>query len=293
MGVKNNINDYRALVNQYLQEALPVESSCFETLYKAMNYSLEAGGKRIRPILMQLAYEAVGGKGDISRYLCAIEMIHTYSLIHDDLPAMDNDDLRRGLPTNHIIFGEAAAILAGDGLLTEAFEYMLEDAIKHGGAERVRAAYILSQASGIKGMIAGQILDIESENKVIDLQTLDTIHRYKTGALIGAATKMGAVLGGGTLEEIEALEKYGHYIGKVFQIIDDVLDKVSTDKELGKPTGSDIKNQKNTYLSFYNVEECYEIANKLTKKALCLLDNIKGDTALLAQIAEELVRRKN
>ncbi|MDF2613627.1 MAG: Farnesyltranstransferase [Clostridia bacterium] len=291
--MKKNISDYKALVNEYLQEALPIEPGCFKTLYKAMNYSLEAGGKRIRPILMQLSYEAVGGKGDISRYLCAIEMIHTYSLIHDDLPAMDNDDLRRGIPTNHIVFGEAAAILAGDGLLNLAFEYMLEDALKHGGTERVRAAYILSQASGIKGMIAGQILDIESENKVINLQTLDTIHLHKTGALIAAATKMGAVLGLGTPEEIEILEEYGKDIGKVFQIIDDILDKVSTDKELGKPTGSDVKNHKNTYLSFYSVEECYCIADKLTKRALLSLDNLKGDTTLLAQIAEELIKRRN
>jgi len=290
--VKKDINDYKALINHYLQQSLQVKPGCFETLYKAMNYSLEAGGKRIRPILMQLAYEAVGGKGDISRYLCAIEMIHTYSLIHDDLPAMDNDDLRRGIPTNHVVFGEAVAILAGDGLLTEAFAYMLEDAMSNGGAERVRAAYILSLASGINGMVAGQVLDIESENKVIDLQTLDTLHRYKTGALIAAATKMGGVLGKGTAEEIEALEQYGLYIGKVFQIIDDVLDHVSTDKVLGKPTGSDIKNQKNTYLSFYSLEACYEMADTLTGKALCSLKKLKGDTASLAQIAVELAKRK-
>ena len=291
--MKKDLKDYKALINAHLQEALPAHSGCFKTLYEAMQYSLKAGGKRIRPTLMQLSYEAVGGREDISRYLCAIEMIHTYSLIHDDLPAMDNDDLRRGMPTNHIVFGEAMAILAGDGLLTQAFEYMLEDALRHGGSERVRAAYILSQASGNAGMIAGQVLDIESENKAIDLETLDTIHLHKTGALLAAATKMGAVLGKATEKEIEALEEYGKAIGKVFQIIDDVLDEVSTNQELGKPTGSDAKNHKNTYLSFYSIEECYAVADVLTKRAIDCLSELKGDTTLLIQIAQELVKRRN
>lgn len=291
--MKKDLKEYKAFVNACLEKALPVQEGHFKTLYEAMHYSLKVGGKRIRPILMQLAYEAVGGTEDISSYLCAIEMIHTYSLIHDDLPAMDNDDLRRGMPTNHIVFGEAMAILAGDGLLNQAFEYMLEDALIHGGAERVRAAYILSQASGISGMIAGQVLDIQSENKEIDLETLDTIHLHKTGALLAAAAKMGAVLGSAQEEEIEAMEEYGRNLGKVFQIIDDVLDEVSTDEELGKPTGSDAKNHKNTYLSFYSAEQCYEIANTLTKKATNALKCLKGDTELLVQIAEELVKRRN
>ncbi|MDF2594283.1 MAG: Farnesyltranstransferase [Clostridia bacterium] len=291
--MKEDMKSYQTLVNGYLQEALPKPVGEFKLLYEAMRYSLEAGGKRIRPILMQLAYEAVGGKEDISRYLCAIEMIHTYSLIHDDLPAMDNDDLRRGRPTNHIVFGEATAILAGDGLLNEAFEYMLEDAISHGGIERVRAIHILSQASGTKGMIAGQILDMTSENQVISFETLETIHRYKTGALITAATKMGAVLGLGSKSEIDALEAYGQYIGKVFQIIDDVLDEVSTDKVLGKPVKSDEKNHKNTYLSFYSVEESCQIAERLTAKALEVLKRVKGNTDLLAEIAVSLAKRTN
>jgi geranylgeranyl diphosphate synthase type II len=206
---------------------------------------------------------------------------------------MDNDDLRRGRPTNHIVFGEATAILAGDGLLNEAFEYMLEDAISHGGMERVRAAYVLSKASGTKGMIAGQILDMTSEGKNISFETLETIQRHKTGALITAATKMGAVLGLGSKSEIDALEAYGHYIGKVFQIIDDVLDEVSTDTVLGKPVKSDQKNHKNTYLSFYSVEECYQIADRLTVKALDVLKRINGDTELLADIAVTLAKRTN
>ena len=291
--MRKNLEDYKAFVNAELKKVLPISEGPFKTLYEAMRYSLEVGGKRIRPILMQLAYEAVGGKEDISRYLCAIEMIHTYSLIHDDLPAMDNDALRRGKPTNHIIFGEAMAILAGDGLLNQAFEYMLEDALKYGGTHRVRAAYILSQASGIQGMVAGQVLDIESEDKAVSLETLDRIHLHKTGALIKAAVKMGGVLGKASEEEIKALEIYGAGIGKVFQIVDDVLDEVSTDEELGKPTGSDAKNHKNTYLSFYSAKECYEIADRLTQSSLLSLKLLKGETTLLEQIAKALIVRRS
>jgi geranylgeranyl diphosphate synthase type II len=170
---------------------------------------------------------------------------------------------------------------------------MLEDAMVHRGPERVKAAYILAIACGIQGMIAGQILDIESENKMISLHTLDVIHHHKTGALIAAALKMGGELGKGTQEEIEALENYGKRIGKVFQIIDDVLDRISTDQELGKPIGSDTKTHKNTYLSFYTLDECYEIANKLTDEAICLLSKLRGDTTLLKEIAQELIKRRN
>lgn len=287
------MSSYITHVNKALSEYLPKKEGHFKTIYDAMHYSLEAGGKRIRPILMQLCYEAVGGKESIDAYLCGIEMIHTYSLIHDDLPAMDNDDYRRGKLTNHKVFGEAVAILAGDGLLTEAFHIMLHDAMTYGGSERLQAAYILSEASGVEGMIGGQVLDIESENKMIDLETLDVIHLNKTGALIAAATKMGAVLGGGSAREISFLEAYGKYIGKVFQIVDDVLDATSTMEELGKPIGSDEENHKNTYLSFYSVEECYQIAETLTSKAIHLLEQIEGDTRLLEQIALQLIKRRN
>lgn len=287
------MSSYITHVNTALNEYLPKQDGYFKTIYDAMHYSLEAGGKRIRPILMQLCYEAVGGTESIDAYLCGIEMIHTYSLIHDDLPAMDNDDYRRGKPTNHKVFGEAIAILAGDGLLTEAFHIMLQDALNHGGEERLHAACLLSKASGIEGMIGGQVLDMESENKSIDKDTLDVIHLNKTGALIAAATKMGAILGGGSAREINILEAYGKYIGKVFQIVDDILDATSTMEELGKPIGSDVENHKNTYLSFYSIEECYEIAEELTEKAVALLHQIEGDTVLLEQIAMQLIKRRN
>lgn len=289
----NKLELYRERIESQLKHALPQENKKFGDLYEAMGYSLYAGGKRIRPILMQLAYEAVGGKDDITPYLCAIEMIHTYSLVHDDLPAMDNDDLRRGKPTNHKVFGEATAILAGDALLTGAFELMLEDALIHDDMNRVRAAAILAEASGATGMIGGQILDMQSENKQIDVEELEEIHLYKTGALIAAAVNMGAVLGGGTSTEVTALTFYGKYLGKVFQIVDDVLDAVSTAEELGKPINSDIKNQKNTYLSFYDIDTCYDIAKDLTDKAIQCLDRVEGDTTLLRDLATRLVHRRN
>ncbi|MHC1750378.1 MAG: polyprenyl synthetase family protein [Cellulosilyticaceae bacterium] len=287
------INQYQDKIETLLQNQLNKGPEPFQKLYDAMHYSLAAGGKRIRPLLMQLAYEAVGGKEDISAYLCAIEMVHTYSLIHDDLPAMDNDDLRRGKPTNHIKFGEATAILAGDGLLNTAFEMMLEDCMHNQASERIRGAYLLSQASGIHGMIAGQILDMESEDQQISKDTLDLIQLHKTGALIAAATQVGAVLGGGIGVEIDALTLYGKYIGKAFQIIDDILDETSTAEKLGKPVNSDIKNNKNTYLSFYTVEESYAIAKALTEKAVNVLSKVSGDTTLLKQIASSLIQRKN
>lgn len=291
--MKNNFEVYREQIERHLKTALPEKSANFQVLYDAMRYSLYAGGKRIRPTLMQLSFEAVGGEGEIVPYLCAIEMIHTYSLIHDDLPAMDDDDLRRGKPTNHKVFGEATAILAGDALLNEAFTWMLQDALEHDDMRRVQAAHVLAEASGSEGMIGGQILDMQSENEVITLEELQNIHIHKTGALIAAAVKMGAILGGGSPEEVMALTFYGKYLGQVFQIVDDVLDKTSTDEELGKPVKSDVKNNKNTYLSFYDVETCYKIAEELTAKAIKCLERVQGDTQLLEELATSLVHRKN
>lgn len=287
------LDAYRVAFEERLANILPQGEGPFARLYESMKYSTCAGGKRIRPLLMQLAYEAVGGEADISPYMCAIEMIHTYSLIHDDLPAMDNDDFRRGKLTNHKMFDEATAILAGDALLTYAFECMLADALEVDDMARVRAAYVLSEASGTCGMVAGQILDITSEGKSISKDTLDIIHLHKTGALIAAATKMGAILGHASPIEISAFEMYGKYLGKVFQIIDDILDQTSTLEELGKPIKSDEKNEKNTYTSFYSVEECYAIAEDLTQKALKCLDKISGDTEILRQLALDLVYRKS
>lgn len=291
--MENKLDLYRERIENQLKEVIPQNHESFGELYKSMAYSLYAGGKRIRPLLMQLAYEAVGGKECITPYLCAIEMIHTYSLIHDDLPAMDNDDLRRGKPTNHKVFGEATAILAGDALLNGAFEMMLEDALHHDDMNRVRAAHILAESSGATGMIGGQVLDMQSEGKSINQEMLDKIHLHKTGALITAAVHMGALLGEGSSQEVTALMFYGKYLGKVFQIIDDVLDATSTVEELGKPIHSDVKNEKNTYLSFYDVETCYHIAEELTVKAIKCLEHVEGNTSLLEYVARSLVQRRN
>lgn len=293
MDMKSNLELYKIEIENNMNRYLPRSEGNFSRLYEAMQYSLCIGGKRIRPILMKLAYEAVGGKEDIWAFTTAMEMIHTYSLIHDDLPAMDNDDLRRGKPTNHKQFDEATAILAGDGLLSYAFEIMLNDALEKRDWTRVQATHILARDCGINGMVAGQMLDLESEGKIIPINTLDTIHLYKTGALIKASTKMGAILGKATETEINALERYGQYIGKVFQIIDDVLDETSTTDKLGKPVHSDIRNCKNTYTLYYNIKECYKIADELTQKAVNCLDHLSGDTAVLRGLAENLVYRKS
>ncbi len=286
------LSQYKRQVDEYLLEYLPKQEGSFKELYEAMTYSVVAGGKRIRAILMQLAYEAVGGTESIGAYLSAIEMIHTYSLIHDDLPAMDDDDLRRGKPTNHKVFGEATAILAGDALLNLAFETMLTDALESEDQAKVKAMHILATASGSEGMIAGQVLDMASEHQNIDEQTLICIHAHKTGALFTAALKAGAVLGYGTPVEVAALEAYGKYIGRVFQIVDDILDETADESELGKPIKSDLKNEKITYTSFYSIEACYALAETLTQKAIDCLARIEGDTQLLEELAYSLVHRK-
>ncbi len=287
------IDEYKAYVEQIIEEYLPQSDGAFSRLNEAMRYSVCLGGKRIRPILMKLAYEAVGATGNIDAYMCAIEFVHTYSLIHDDLPAMDNDDLRRGKPTNHIQFDEATAILAGDGLLTYAFEVMFADMTKEDvDPAKVIAGGILASAAGVNGMVAGQMLDIQSEGKDIDIETLDLIHLNKTGALLCAATKMGAVLGYGNSQEVAALEAYGMYIGKVFQIVDDILDETGEVEQLGKPINSDIENGKITYTRYYTSQECYEIATKLTDKAIKCLDRVDGDTEMLESIAKMLINRR-
>ncbi len=276
-------------IEKILDNFLPEPTGPFARVNEAMRYSACQGGKRIRPTLMNLAYEAVGGSGDISPYLCAIELIHSYSLIHDDLPAMDNDNLRRGKPTNHIQFDEATAILAGDGLLNLAYEIMLEDILQTQDLARISASNILATAAGVSGMVGGQMLDIQGAGD--DLATLDVIHLHKTGALIRAATKMGAVLGYASPVEEAALEAYGQYIGKVFQIIDDVLDVTADEAQLGKAVNSDV--DKMTYVNFYSVDECYKLAEDLTAKAIRCLDKVSGDTSVLSEIATKLVTRTN
>jgi geranylgeranyl diphosphate synthase, type II len=263
---------------------------------EAMHYSLEAGGKRLRPILCIAAYEAVSGNStdNIMNVACAIEMIHTYSLIHDDLPAMDNDDLRRGKPTCHIAFDEATAILAGDALLTLAFERLAShdgSDIASAAALKLKIIHLIAAASGCNGMVEGQMRDIESEGRVLDLDALTRIHELKTGALIRASILAGALMGNGTPRELEALEIYARDIGLAFQVADDILDVEGDPRDTGKPTGSDQALNKATFPALIGLEESRAFATRLVDRALhavLIFDN-RGDP--LRAIARYTVTR--
>lgn len=239
-----------------------------KTIYEAMNYSLLAGGKRLRPLLMLEVCNMCGGdEAEVAPFACALEMIHTYSLIHDDLPAMDNDDLRRGMPTNHIKFGEAIAILAGDALLNRAFE-VASDYNGNNPKNALRAIKILADSSGTEGMIGGQVADIEGEKKTLTLEELKHIHLLKTGAIIRSACVIGAVMSGADEEQIGAVDEFAKNFGIAFQIRDDILDVISTDEELGKPVGSDEKSNKTTYISLLGLEKSEKLVEEYSKKAI-------------------------
>lgn len=285
-------NKYVEKVNQKLNEYLKAEYP--EQIYNAMAYSVNAGGKRLRPILMLAACEAV--KGDIQRvypFACAMEMIHTYSLIHDDLPAMDNDDLRRGKPTCHKRFDEATAILAGDALLNLAHEIMIDEVIKDNEKSSALAMSFISHGAGINGMIGGQVVDVLSEGKKIDEETLIFIHRNKTAALIKAALKAGAVLGGASEAQLEVFDLIGDKMGIAFQIKDDILDVTSTEEVLGKPILSDEKNEKVTYVTLYGLEKAQKDYNKLSEESLELILRITDEDSFLYNYAKQLVDRIN
>ena len=262
MDYKCKLNERIDLINKTLEKYLRPKYP--QRLYEAMNYSIFAGGKRIRPVLLLSACEAAGGNIDEALpFACALEMIHTYSLIHDDLPAMDNDDFRRGKPTCHKQFDEALAILAGDGLLTYSFEVMLE-AVCCNNTEFARAAKIIANYSGSEGMLVGQVVDVESEGKKIDDKTLMFIHDNKTGGLIKAALMSGAIIGGADDDTVRNFEKIGYNMGMAFQIKDDILDVTSTTEVLGKPVLSDIKNEKQTYVSLYGLDNAQQDCETLS-----------------------------
>ncbi len=295
MKLKEYLQEKRAMVDQALENYLPEIDGPKEELYRAMRYSLFAGGKRLRPILCIAAAEAVGGSHeDVMPVACAFEMIHTYSLIHDDLPAMDNDELRRGKPTNHMVFGEAMAILAGDGLLTEAFRVMAcPELLEKAGAERFRKVIeIVASASGAEGMVAGQALDMKAEGAKIDTSFMEIIHEHKTGALLKASVTTGAILGGGSEREIESLEQYGKNIGLAFQISDDILDIEGDSKEMGKQTGVDIERGKNTYPSIYGMEKSKIMLKEIIDNAVDMLSAFKDKADPLRQIAVYIIERK-
>ena len=271
------------------------ENSPQKIIFDSMKYSLEAGGKRIRPVLLLETIKMMGGNCSAGiPFACAVEYIHTYSLIHDDLPAMDDDDLRRGKPTNHKVFGEAVAILAGDGLLNSAFEIMSGEILKNNCVGSVKAMNVIASCAGVNGMIAGQIVDIESEGRSISYEELRYLHSKKTGALIKASVMAGAYIAGANEEELKAVERYSENIGLAFQITDDILDVTGNTSELGKNTGSDIQNDKSTYVSLFGIEKARLLAQDCLKDAVESLGNFDSQRRLfMEELARFVVMRKN
>ena len=291
MSLNEIINNKMDIINNALDAYLAPKYP--EIIYDAMAYSVGAGGKRLRPILLIGACEAVGGSiEDALPFACAIEMIHTYSLIHDDLPAMDNDDLRRGKPTCHKKFDEGLAILAGDGLLTYAFQIMLNTLVSKNDMKYAYASEVIAKYSGMSGMLVGQVVDIKSEGKEIDNETLTYIHDNKTGGLIKASLLAGAIIGGASEDVINELAKVGYNIGMAFQIKDDILDITSTIDVLGKPVFSDEKNDKYTYVTIHGLEKAQEDCERFTKEAMSIIKGLGERGEFLYNYVEGLINRK-
>ena len=297
MSWKNKLQERVSEVEQIVQSYLPEEKGYQKTVLEAMNYSVMAGGKRLRPMLMEETYKLFGGNSKIVEpFMAAMEMIHTYSLVHDDLPSMDNDEYRRGRKTTHVVYGEGMAILAGDGLLNFAFEtalkaFDLEPANPNIG----RALQVLARKAGIYGMIGGQTADIEAEDmdqSKISNDLLLFIHENKTAALIQSSMMIGAILAGASKKEVQAVEKIAYNVGIAFQIQDDILDITSSLEVLGKMTGSDEKNNKVTYVTLNGMEKSKGDVKKLSEEAIQLLDSFENKNEFLNQLIEELITRE-
>ena len=273
---------------------LPREEGFQKTILEAMNYSMQAGGKRLRPLLMAETYRMFGGTGEVIRpFMAAMEMIHTHSLIHDDLPALDNDEYRRGKKTTHVVYGEAMAILAGDALLNYAYETAARAFSIEPGNERIGKAFqILTGKTGIYGMLGGQCVDVEYEGKTLERERLDFIYRLKTSALIEASMMIGAVLAGASDEKIALLERVAGKVGLAFQIQDDILDVVSTTEMLGKPVGSDKENNKTTYVTLEGLEKAGEDVKRLSDEAIGELDMLEEKNPFLMELLKSLINRK-
>lgn len=290
-------DEYKALIDEHLMDFIPNIDNKSISLYESMKYSLTAGGKRVRPVLLLAACEFAGGNVmEAVPYACAVEYIHTYSLIHDDLPAMDNDDLRRGLPTNHKVYGEALAILAGDGLFNCAFEAITKDMLLYLDSpdkikKRIKAANEIAKGAGCRGMIAGQVSDMEAENAPASNELLEYIHLNKTGALFTASIKAGLYLGNGTPEMLSDFTKYGENLGLAFQIADDILDVVGTTEELGKEAGSDEKQHKNTYISINGLEAAQKRLEELTSNALSSIEYYYDNAEFFNNLVMDLAKR--
>ena len=280
-------------IEQWLGEVLTSPNQEFKPLYESMNYSLMQGGKRIRPILSKAVLEMLHkDPADYKEFLCAMECIHTYYLVHDDLPAMDNDDYRRGNLTNHKVYGEGLAILAGDGLLTYAFQLMTANN-KASTQDKLDAIQCVAIAAGPEGMVGGQAFDMLSEDKHIPLEELKVLHRGKTGALFNASVELGLILGNADTVTRTALMEYANCLGLLFQITDDILDVTGTIEELGKTPGSDVRQHKSTYVSLLGLEGAKEQASSVGKQAHDALNSVSYDTSILAALIDYLLKRTN
>lgn len=284
-------------INGVLEKFLPAEEGQQRIIFEAMNYSVRAGGKRLRPMLMEETYHMFGGSSAvIEPFMAAIEMIHTYSLVHDDLPAMDNDEYRRGKKTTHAVYGEAMGILAGDALLNLAYETASKAfGMEVADARVARAFAVLAKKAGVYGMVGGQVVDVESEKSddcPITREKLDFIYRLKTGALIESSMMIGAILAGASSDEISRVEQIAAKLGLAFQIQDDVLDVTSTLEVLGKPVGSDEKNNKATYVTFEGLDKAVSDVERISKEAEKLLDDLGYDDSFLKELFEYLIHRE-
>lgn len=292
MDLKQEMKDRCAYIEAALERSVPEQQEFPPVIFEAMRYSLMAGGKRLRPMMVLAACEAVGGKKeDALPFACALEMIHTYSLIHDDLPALDNDDYRRGRLTSHKVFGEDMAILAGDGLLHHAMETMADACLKNPTPQTTGAMKAIAHGAGIFGMLTGQVVDVHFEGKPLDIETLDFIHLHKTAAMIRGALEAGAIVGGADKEIAEQFGLAGEKIGVAFQILDDILDVTSTLEELGKPIHSDEKNEKTTYVTLFGIEKSREIAAKLSDEAIDIWKKQGESCEFLLELTKYLLTR--
>ena len=292
MNIKTYLAETRKLVDEYLEKLLPPMDEAPETIHRAMRHSIFAGGKRLRPVLVLASGECLGGDRSVLLYLgAAIEMMHTYSLIHDDLPALDNDDLRRGVPTCHKVFGEAIAILAGDALMTRSYQVLAE---LPGVTDAVRVKIIseLSYATGtVRGMIGGQVADLEAEGKPVNEAGLEYIHHSKTGALLSACVRAGALAACADTAQFETMTRFGAKLGLVFQIVDDILDVTSSSEVLGKTAGKDEKVQKATYPALYGIEASKQKAQALIDGALGDIDGFAAEADVLRELARYFINR--
>ena len=296
MDIHRYLDQQRQRVDRFLEQSLPGTLDDPEKLYESMRYSLLAGGKRIRPILTIAAAQALGcDKDAMLPFAASLEFVHTYSLIHDDLPAMDDDDYRRGRLTNHKVFGDGMAILAGDALLTMAFELCSQDdeANSLTADQRLKIIRELAFGSGHQGMVGGQVMDIQAENQEVELAHLQKIHSHKTGQLIRAAVRIGGIIGGASSAQLESLTGYAEDIGLAFQIADDVLNKVGTREELGKDAGTDEKRGKKTYPSFFGIDGSRQLGEECVERAIKRLESFDQQADPLRQIATYIIERRN